>query len=223
MARTAKEKNTFAYVDFEGQECVCFQTVGKYKYDVLVDRSAWDKYLSQFTWTVSMQSEGKRAAVKTSIDKQTVFLWRLIIEHEKDEIDYWGKTIDHINNDPLDNRLSNLRIYNAILNSTNISSKFSAEDRQYIHKVVGGYKIHYNLGGKTFYWFFGSKKYGSSEKALLAAKEYRDRVVLPDRARRIGELERKSRNIEFERGLRDKIKAGEKDEVITLLKKYDIF
>ena len=220
MGLKAKESNPFEYIDFDGQECVRFTTVGEYRYSVIVDKLAWDTYLSEHSWTICLQ--GKRTSVKTSINKQTVFLWRFIIEHERDELDYWGKTIDHINNNPLDNRLCNLRIYNAILNSTNVSSKFSEEGRQYIHDVTGGYKIHYNLGGETFYWFFGSKKHGSMANALEAAKKYRDEVVIPDRVRKIAELERKSRNIEFERGLRDKINAGEKGEILAILQKYDI-
>lgn len=33
---------------------------------------------------------------------------------------------------------------------------------------------------------------------------------------------RKTRNVEFERGLRDKLKAGELDEVLMILKKYNV-
>lgn len=222
MARKSKEKNPFEYILFEGQECVRFQTVGKHKYSVIVDRSAWDNYLSQHTWTVSMQ--GKRPSTKTSIDKQSIFLWRLIIEKEYGELETWGTTIDHINRDPLDNRKTNLRIFNsAILNSTNISSKFEDEGRQYIHKVTSGYKIHYNLAGRTFYWgCFSASEYGSDEQALEAAKAYRDEVVLSHREKTIEEMKRKTRDVEFRRGLRDKIAAGEIDEVVAVLKDYGL-
>lgn len=222
MARTSKEKNNFRYIVYDGEECVEIQTVGKYNYTAIVDKSAWDNYLSKHSWTVTLQ--GNRPSVKTSINKQSIFLWRYIIENEYSELDCWGTTIDHINNNPLDNRKSNLRIYNStILNSTNVSSKFKDEGRQYIHKVKGGYKIHYNLAGQTFYLgSFNSKKYGGDEQALNAAKVYRDEFVIPDRQRVIREMEHKTRNIEFERGLRDKLKAGETEEIISILDKYGI-
>lgn len=229
MARKSVEKNPFTYEQYEGQECVRFQTIGKYKVDVIVDKSAWDNYLSDHTWTVSLDKRSGRASVKTSIHNDTVFIWPFIIEHEYAELDYWGKTIDHINNDPLDNRLSNLRIYNAMLNGSNVSSKFDNEDRRFIHENknksggLSGYKIHYNLGGKPFYVrSFSIKDYGSQEAALNAAKAYRDEFVIPERERLIEEIEHKLRTIEFERGLRDKLKAGEREEIMDILKKYKI-
>lgn len=228
MPRGPADTNTFQYIVYEGQECVQFQTTGKYNVDVIVDRDAWDKYLSKHTWTVSMNKSG-RASVKTSIENDTVFIWSFVIEHEYDEVDYWGLTIDHINNNPLDNRRSNLRIYNAMLNGSNVSSKFDSDDRRFIHEVkkadgsLSCYKIHYNLGGKAFYiGSFSVQKYGSPEAALAAAKAYRDEYIIPDRERIIKEIEHKTRSIEFERGLRKKLKAGETDEIIYTLQKYGI-
>ena len=222
MPRISKEKNIFQYVIYEGEECVKFQTVGKYNYEVIVDKDSWEKYLSKYTWTISMQNG--RPSAKTSIYKQTTFIWKLIIEQEKDELDSWGTTIDHINHNPLDNRKSNLQIFNsAILNSTNVSSKFEGDDRQYIHKISSGYKIHYNLAGQTFYLgTFSIKKYGSEEAALSAAKAFRDKYVIEDRKRIVKEMIKKTRDVEFERGLRDKLNAGEKNEVFEILSKYGI-
>lgn len=223
MPRGPVEENAFEYVLYEGQECVRFITAGKYKYHVIVDKSAWDQYLCNHTWSVSVDQKSGRPSVKTSIKNQTVYIWRFIIEHEKEEIDYWGTTIDHINNNTLDNRLTNLRIYNAMLNGTNVSSKFDDEDRRFIHEVTGGYKIHYSLGGEAYYLgHFSIAKFGSKEAALNAAKAYRDQYVLPDRERKIEEIKRKLRNIEFERGLRDKINADELDEIMDVLKRYSV-
>ena len=228
MPRGPADTNTFQYIVYEGQECVQFQTTGKYRVDVLVDRDAWDNYLSQHTWTVTMNKSG-RASVKTSIDNYTCFIWRLIIEHTYGELDYWGRTIDHINNNPLDNRISNLRLCNAMLNGANISSKFDDEDRRYIHENknktggLAGYKIHFNVGGKAYYVAsFSVSEYGSPAAALNAAKEYRDKHILQERERIIQEIERKSRNIEFERGLRDKLAVGETDEIVQILERYGI-
>ena len=227
MPRGSIERNSFQYVTYEGEKCVRFTTTGKHRCSVIVDQSAWDRYLCNHTWSVSRDKRSGRASVKTSIENQTVFLWRFIIEHEKEEIDYWGTTIDHINNNPLDNRLSNLRIYNAMLNGTNVSSKFDDEDRRFIHEVKGGsggYKIHYSLGGKAYYVdFFSIARYGSREAALAAAKEYRDKYVIADREQKIEEIKQKLRSIEFERGLRDKIAANELDEIIDVLQKYNVF
>ena len=45
---------------------------------------------------------------------------------------------------------------------------------------------------------------------------------IPDREIKIKEIEHKARSIEFERGLRRKLKAGESDEIIHILQKYVI-
>lgn len=226
MARYRKAENTYKEVTVNGEDCVVFETVGKVIVDVIVDRRTWFAYLKDYSWTAIRN--GKRIEVKTSIDKQSNRIWRVIVEHEYDELDYWGATIDHINNNPLDNRISNLRIFNtSILNSTNISSKYEQADMQYIHRQgpkdkPNGYKVHYNLGGRTFYKNFSVKEYLGVTGAIEAAKKYRDEIVISQRQKVIEEMLRKTRNVEFERGLRDKLNAGEKDEIIELLRKHGI-
>ena len=206
MARNKIANNPYRYIIFEDEECVEFETIGKNKYKVIVDKNAWEKYLSHYSWTAIKRNT--RIDVKTSINKHSNRIWRVIIEHEYNELDYWGTTIDHKNNNPLDNRLSNLRIFNtAILNCTNISSKYGDNDMQFIHRQgpkekPNGYKVHYNLAGRTFYKNFGFIEYGSESGAIEAAKKYRDEIVYAERQKVINEMIKKTRNVEFERGLR---------------------
>lgn len=123
MSRRKDGNNFYEEKIIDGKECVVFQTVGKEVHSVIVDKKCWYEYLKCYSWTAI--KNGSRINVKTSIDKQSNSLWRVIVEHEYDELDWWGATVDHINNNPLDNRICNLRLYNAaILNSSNVSSKY---------------------------------------------------------------------------------------------------
>ena len=214
--------NPYQYIIYEGGECVEFETVGKYKYKTIVDRDIWDEYLKNFSWTATVR--GKRINIKTSDDKQSKTIWRMIVEHKCSELDYWGSTIDHVNNNPLDNRFCNLRVFNtSILNTTNVASKYTADDMQFIHKQTSGYKIHYNIAGETFYKHFKFSDYKSKTATLKAARKYRNEEVIPNREHKIKEMIKKTRDIEFERGLRDKLENGEQSEVESIVNKYGIY
>ncbi|MCE5342348.1 MAG: hypothetical protein LLF96_02005 [Eubacteriales bacterium] len=114
----------------------------------------------------------------------------------------------------------------ALFNATNISSKNEVINQKYIFEQkqgnrIYGYKVQYSIGGKPEYKNFGRREYSNLESVLEAAKEFRDEQYAIITSK-ISELEKKSRDIEFERGLRRKIKHCEKDEILDILKKYSI-
>jgi len=206
------KKNKYKEVEIEGMPCIEFISGGKNQLRVLVDKEIWYSDLQNLHWTAI--KKGKNVTIKSSKDKHSVRLHRVIIEKKYLEIDYWGNTIDHINNDTLDNRLVNLRIYNSKLNATNIKSKFSSDNDHLIHKQPsGGYKVHTNIFDETIYRHFKTKE---------EAREYRDKEVIPYIEKRIMEMKKKTRDVEFERGLRDKLAEGEREEVLTILREYEI-
>lgn len=223
MVKKQTKLNEFYEKVIDGKTYIAFNTGGKYKYEVIVDVHTWEKYLHKYHWTVGRHGGFAYKAVKTSINKHSKAIYRIIIENEYDEVDYWGNTVDHINNNPFDNRLENLRIVSNKLNGTNRYSKYTNDDMNLIYpqishrvsgeKVVTGYKVHTNIMDETIYKSF---------KTVDEAREYRDNVVLPYIEKRIEELIKKTRDIEFERGLRDKLVNLEKEEIIAVLKKYSV-
>jgi hypothetical protein len=206
-------ENKYEEVLIDGVTCVEFITGGKHQHKALVDKKTWDEYLHKLHWT-AIKRNGNYFTIIASQDKLSVRLHRIIVEHEYLELDYWGKTIDHENNNTLDNRLANLRIYNSKLNATNIKSKFLSENNHLIHKLKnGGYKVHTNVFDEVVYKYF---------KELDDARIYRDQTVLPYVEKRVAEMIKKTRDIEFERGLRDKLENDERQNVLEVLKKYGI-
>ena len=206
-------ENKYKEVVVDGIVCIEFISDGKNQKSVLVDKKAWDEYLHEYHWTAIKKDN--YITIKSSKDKHSVRLHKIIVEHEYSELDYWGNTIDHKNNNPLDNRLANLRIYNSKLNSTNIKSKHQSDNNHLIHlqRRGGGYKVHTNVFDETIYKNF---------RTLEEARVYRDQVVIPYIETKVAEMIKKTRNIEFERGLRDKLNNNEKEEVLLILKKYGV-
>ena len=78
----------------------------KINYECLVDE---DKYyeLTKYKWHLS------HGYAQTKIDGKSIGIHRFLMNPKEDDI------IDHINNNPLDNRVSNLRISNQTLNNHN--------------------------------------------------------------------------------------------------------
>ncbi len=207
------KKNVYSEVEIDGAPCIEFITGGKYQENILVDKKAWDEYLHSYHWTAIKDRNGYIRVV-TSKNNTALRLHRVIVEHEYLELDYWGNTIDHRNNNTLDNRKVNLRIYNSKLNSTNVLSKYLPDNMHMIFSQRNGkYKVHINVFDEPIYKHFGTRE---------EAQAWRDNEAIPLANARIKEMIMKTRNIEFERGLRDKLNHQEKEEVLAILKKYKI-
>ena len=177
--------------------------------------------MKTYRWTGSENRYGLKT-VKTSIQGVTYHIDKIICENEYDELDTFGSTIDHKNNNRLDNRLCNLRpLSSQFLNSTNISSKKDG-DMQYIYEQKTSFQVSYNVGGIKYYQMFNKSEYNSDEDALIAAKEYRDNVAIKEKKIKVRELVKKTRTVEFERGLKNKLLSHETDEVVKILRKYGL-
>lgn len=215
--------NEYEYIELEGEKCVRFKTKGKHTVYVIVDRELWDSYLSYYSWIGGKSTSGRIDAKTTIKGGAQWYLYKLVVEKEFDELDSWNRTIDHRNHDPLDNRKSNLLPCPPILNSTNVSSKYTDTDEMLIRKQpTGGYKFECHIAKERHYKHFSPKKYGSDKLAYKAAKEYRDQWLKTEYPGLIAQAERKCRLIEFERGLRDMLRNNEQIDIASILTKYGI-
>lgn len=207
-----KSKNNFNEVIKDGEVCIEFITGGKYEVRVTVDKKSWYEYLCNFYWT-AQKYLGYLRVVTGGGKGIPLILSRMIVERENSELDYFGYTVDHKNNDPLDNRWCNLRLVHHLINSGNQKSKNKADNMQLIYASGNAYKIDTNVAGEKIYEYFKTK-----EEAI----KYRDEKVLPKREAENIKLEKKIRDIEFERGLRNKIAKNEMVEVLEILRKYKV-
>lgn len=201
----------------DGEDCVVFTTDGKTQVEVIVDLTLWEKLLHQYHWTAIQK--GKKAdlvEVKSTKKNQSKNIARIIVEESGKfcELDYFGKTVDHINHKRWDNRLKNLRLCNPLENANNIGSTQEAEGMEMIfQQKSGSWKVHAKFWDTTYYRNF---------QTLEEAKRYRDTEVKPDIERRRPELAKKIRDVEFERGLRDKLDNGERTEVLEILRRHGV-
>ena len=124
LNKSQKNNNVF--------EWLVLQSKGK-EIKVLVDSDKYDE-LSKYRWYIK-----NRNYVYTQIDRKTIHLHRLIMNAKSNQI------VDHINRNPLDNRVENLRFCTRSQNNMNKSgirgvSKFRDMWRARIKK--GGKELH---------------------------------------------------------------------------------
>jgi hypothetical protein len=210
MPRVAK-MNEFRIEEVEGVECVIFKTNGKTELEVIVDRLTWFGYLNKYSWTVNgnKNNTGRGSLeVKASINGVSKSIYRFIAETEFGELFTYGREIDHINLNPLDNRVCNLRPVSPRFNSNNKNRK-----NIYVQNNGTRFKASMNIDGVNHYKLF---------MTIEEAENYRDNVLIPLKEKEIIKLQKRDRDIEFERGLMSKIEHGELDEILEILNKHNI-
>jgi HNH endonuclease len=150
-----KLKNRYLFCD-DGLVKMLIDYKGK-TFEVLLDSSDFDK-VKNYKWFLTPYNKSSdllrvRANVYlgkiNGVKKNTsIYLHRLLLDPPK------HLEVDHINNNPLDNRRSNLRIVNRSQNQQNKigarKDNLSSGIRNvYFDKQLGKYKVVYRLNGKN--------------------------------------------------------------------------
>ena len=128
-------------------------TQGKY---ALVDEADYE-WLNQWRWHIS-HGYARRNAIINGL-KTTVSMHQQLMG-------FVGKDIDHINGDRLDNRRSNLRICNDMLNQRNRKINYNKKFKGVNwHKKIGAWQVCIRIDKKL-------KHLGTFDNEIMAAKAY---------------------------------------------------
>ena len=211
MQSARHKENKYKSIEIDGKEYIEFVTNGKYSEKVIVDKDMWFEHLNKYSWTITGKINLNSAkSVKTSIKGVSISLSIFIIRCIYKELFTYNREIDHINTNPLDNRLENLRIVNRRINMANQNNNILQHCGKSGKKC---WQVHVNLDGIKYAKYF---------KTYIEAEKYFEDFVIPSKLETIKKLEKKDRDIEFERGLISKIDNGELRDILEILSKYKI-
>ena len=144
-------------------EVPMYNRQGKVKAFFLVDNI--DSWVTQYRWNLV----GKGYVARTENGK-TIRLHRELFNSE----DIEGKVVDHINGNPLDNRLQNLRV---CTNAQNAQNKLNVYNKstgcRNVHFSKNAYIVEMNVKGKRYY--FG--RYKTLEEANNVAISKRKELM----------------------------------------------
>lgn len=135
-------------------------------YETLVDDELFDE-LNQHLWYAS-GLEGRPARRLKTDDRRLIYMYHQILDVQPWILSSDSLCVDHINNDPLDNRKCNLRIVTIAENNSN---KFQGRQGISYDSTHGKYKAYIDLTGYKRYNVGTFKHKDEAERALYKAKK----------------------------------------------------
>lgn len=141
-------------------------------YEYQIDREDLS-LVNQFTWTKPSDGYVKCYREKTidgKRNRKVFFLHRVVTGAKK------GELVDHINNDPMDNRKSNLRITTKSINALNTNkTKGIIPFRGVVfNKQAGKYQAKITINKKVYHLGFFNDAESASDIYQLKRKEVLD-------------------------------------------------
>ena len=154
-----------------------------------------------------------RATVKTSIKGTTKSVHTVICEIIYNEEDMWGRSVDHINVNKYDNRVSNLRLVSHRINSM-IQQNYENIKIYETQNICGKtqYMSHFMINGKRYY--------KNSVNKEVVEQFINDNIhnIFNKREQAIKDAEKKERIYELKRSIKGMLENNEHNELNDILK-----
>lgn len=134
---------------------ICYVPLGKNKY-ALIDKDNFD-LVSRFNWCLDSKGYARSACMVFGKMRQ-FFMHQMVCRGKV------GQIVDHINKDTLDNRRSNLRLGDYIMNAENRSKKSHYKGKKTSSKHIG---VDFCRNKRERKWRAYSRTSGDKKRAFL--------------------------------------------------------